>query len=123
MFARLGSSSEWGARTVDSMEQIVWQRWVVYLVFGTPFLAWVFFSRNNAQRLAAVLAIQVFVQDSLAARRYLWAIGIGPALITMYVALVTCLLSRRRFPPLGPLALPWFLFLSISATGIVFGAT
>jgi len=104
------------------MEQIVWQRWVVYCVFGIPFLAWVFFSRNNAGRLAAVLAIEVFVQESLAARRYLWAIGVGPSLMTMYVALVACLMSRRRFPSLGSLVLPWLLFLSVAVTSIVLGA-
>lgn len=98
------------------------QRWLIYLVFGVPVLAWVFLTRNRILRLTAVVGVLVFVQQSLVSRRYVWAFGVGPAIIFAYVALVSSMLQSRRLPRLGALPLLWSAFLFSALIGLAVGS-
>lgn len=104
------------------METIDYSRWAIYLVFGTPFLAWLLFTRNDALRVAAVVGVLVIVQDAISARRYLWAVGVGPSVITAYVAAMGIYLQRGRPPRLGWLGPGWLLFLGLALSGVVIGS-
>lgn len=101
---------------------INWYRWALYFAVGVPFLIWLFLTPRRVLRLAAVLAILVFVQQSLASRRYIWAFGVGPALIVTYVALSACIMSGSRLPRLGALGLSWTGLLACAASGLVIGS-
>lgn len=97
-------------------------RWAIYFVFGLPFLGWLFFSRSNPLKVISALAILIFVQQSLAARQYMWAIGVGPSNITIYVALVSLLLQRRTLPNLGAGWAFWAGFLATAGAGAIVGS-
>lgn len=97
-------------------------RWAIYFVFGVPFLAWLLFTRSNALRVLAVLAVLVFVQDTFAARRYIWAIGIGPSNIVAYVAVVACLIRGGAPPGAGFAFAAWAAFLFNALLGLLIGS-
>lgn len=96
-------------------------RWAIYFVFGAPFLAWVFFGRDNALKVLSAVGMLIFVQQSFAYRRYLGPIGIGPSIMTAYVVLVALFTQRRQVPNLGVVWLLWAGFLLAAVTGAVVG--
>lgn len=104
------------------MEQIVWQRWLIYAVFGVPFLAWLFFTKQRWLRVIVVAAMLVLVQGSFADRRYLWAVGIGPSVITAYTAFMALALAPGRTPGLRGTAAGWILFLLSALVGLTAGS-
>lgn len=98
------------------------ERWLIYVAFGIPVIAWLFFTRSRLLRLTAVLGVLVFVQQSFVSRRYVWAFGLGPALIFSYVAFVACYLRGQRIPRMGWLPMLWAAFLFCAFTGLVVGS-
>ena len=87
-----------GRAMTGTQEEIVWSRWAIYLLAGPPILFWLFFVRDNVLRLAAVLFVLVFIQDSFVQRRFVWAISFGPSTIVVYVALLSLIVQRGRLP-------------------------
>ena len=104
-------------------DNIVYTRWVVYFVFGLPFLAWLFFTKSNVLRVISVLAVLIFIQNSISARRYLWAIGVGPSNIVAYVALISLFLQRKGRLSLQGIGIPWAFYLFLAFAGLLIGAT
>ena len=94
----------WGA-------EIDWARWAIYFLAAVPFLAWLLFTTDNVMRLLAVAGTLIFVQDSLAGRRHLWAFALGPSLMVCYAALSSVLLQRGRLPRLGAVGPLWLGYL------------
>lgn len=105
------------------METIDYTRWAFYFVFGLPFLAWLLLGRSDALRVAAVVSVLVIVQSTLADRRYVWAIGVGPSVITAYVGFMGALIQSRRFPKLGWLGGAWAAFLVLAMSGVIIGTS
>jgi hypothetical protein len=101
---------------------IDWLRWFVFGVVGLPLLVWLVASRNNALRVIAVLAVVIFVQDTFVWRRYIVAIGVGPALILCYTAVMGLYLQQGRFPRLGAAGALWALFLAAALVGVIVGS-
>ena len=101
---------------------INFSRWLFYLVFGLPFLVWLAATRKSALRIAAVTAILILIQQTFVARRYLWAIGVGPSVIVAYVAFMASA-ARRRLPrPIGFVFALWSAFLFCAFIGLVLGS-
>ncbi len=96
-------------------------RWLVYLLVGGPLLAWLFLTKQESLRLLAVLVTVIFVQDSLAGRRYVSAVSVAPSFVLVYVALFSQIIQRRvpRVGVFGPL---WLGFLFLAAVGGVIGS-
>lgn len=102
--------------------EIDFSRWFIYLVFGLPFLAWLAATRRNALRIAAVVAVLILVQQTFVARRYLWAIGVGPSVIVAYVAFMASA-ARRRLPRrIGPIMTLWGVLLVSAFLSLVIGS-
>jgi hypothetical protein len=97
-------------------------RWAFYFVFGVPFLAWVFLGRSNPLKVLATLGMLIFVQANFVDRRYLGPIGVGPSVITAYVALMALYAQRRGFQNLGALWALWGGFMLTAITGAIVGA-
>jgi O-antigen ligase len=104
------------------MVEINWTRWFVYLVVGVPSLTWVLFTKNNVQRLLAVLGILVFVEGLFTWRRNFIAIGVGTSVIFVYIALMGLYLQRGRFPSLGAQGFLWLAFLFAASIGAMMGS-
>lgn len=104
------------------MENIDYTRWAFYFIFGLPFLGWLAVTRSQVLRVFATLVVLIVVQGSLANRRYLWAIGVGPSIIVAYTALMAMLVAGRRMPRLGWLGPGWGIFLFLALVGVVVGS-
>lgn len=104
------------------MENIDYTRWAIYFIFGLPFLGWLALTRSQVLRVFATLLVLIVVQGSLANRRYLWAIGVGPSIIVAYTALMAMLVTGRRMPRLGWLGPGWGIFLFLALVGVVVGS-
>jgi O-antigen ligase len=104
------------------MGEINWARWLVYLVVGVPALTWLLFTRNNVLRLLAVLGILMFVEAIFTWRRHFFAIGVGPSVAFVYVALVGLYFQRGRFPSLGTQGFLWVAFLFTALIGLFMGS-
>jgi O-antigen ligase len=97
-------------------------RWAIYFVFGIPFVAWIFLTRNNALRVLAVLSVLICVQETFVARRYIWAIGIGPSNITAYVALMACLMRNGLQADYRGVFAAWGAFILSAFLGLLIGS-
>ena len=97
-------------------------RWGIYFALGIPFVAWILLTRNNALRILAVLSVLVCIQETFVARRYLWAIGIGPSNITAYVALMACLMRNGIPSGLGVAFGAWGAFIASAFLGLLIGS-
>ena len=102
--------------------EINWARWALFALVGTPLLLWLVVTRDTALRALAVLAIVIFIQDTFVFRRYIIAFGIGPSLITSYVAVVGLYFQRGRFPRMGAAGGLWVLFLLAVAAAVIAGS-
>lgn len=104
-------------------DSINWLRWLVYLLAGVPFVAWLFFTRDRVLRLTAVVAFLMLVQDNIIGRRYLLAgTSVAPSSVLVYVAFVSEVFAQRRLPQLGSFAPLWLAFIFFAATNIVVGS-
>ncbi len=96
-------------------------RWLVYLLVGGPLLTWLFLTKQESVRLLAVLVTVIFVQDSLAGRRYVSAFSVAPSFILVYVALFSQII-QRRIPRLGVFGPLWLGFLFLAGVGGAVGS-
>lgn len=96
-------------------------RWLVYLLAGVPLLAWLFFTRQEALRLLALVVALIIVQDNIAGRRWVWAFSIAPSIILIYVALLSQVF-QRRLPQLGVFIPLWISLLFFAAVGAISGS-
>jgi hypothetical protein len=101
---------------------IDWVRWIFYLLAGIPLVALIFFARDRVIRLAGVLGVTLFIQDSFAGRRYFWAFSLGPSLIVAYIGLLSQVLEQRRLPRLGVYGPLWLALLFAGIVSIVAGS-
>lgn len=101
---------------------IDWLRWFVLGVVGVPLLVWLVAGRDRVLRVIVVLAVVIFIQDTFVWRRYIVAIGVGPALILCYVAVMGLYLQQGRFPKLGAAGALWVLFLAAAVIGVIVGS-
>jgi O-antigen ligase len=101
---------------------IDWLRWFVFAVLGLPLLVWLVATRNGPLRVIAVLAVVIFVQDTFVWRRYIVAVGVGPALILCYVAVMGLYLQQGRFARLGVAGALWGMFLAAALIGVIVGS-
>jgi O-antigen ligase len=102
---------------------IVWTRWLVYLLIGVPAFIWLLATRNQAQRLIALLFVLFFIQQVFSFRRMILGLSLGPSVIVAYMVLIALFLQRRKLPTMGSAAFFWPAFLLIASVGVVVGAT
>jgi O-antigen ligase len=103
-------------------EIIEWQRWLFYLLVGPPIAVWIFMTRDSVLRLLALVAVVIFVQDTLAVRRSLLGISVGPSLIILSLVLAAYLFERGRLPAFAGYGLLWVGFLFSAFVGLVNGS-
>lgn len=96
-------------------------RWLVYLLVGGPLLTWLFLTKQESLRLLVVLITLIFVQDSLAGRRYVSAVSVAPSFIIVYVALFSQII-QRRIPRVGVFGPLWLGFLFFAGVGGAVGS-
>lgn len=106
----------------EPAQQIDWIRWLVYLIGGIPLFVWIFTVRDRTLRLFSVLVVAFFVQDLLAGRRYFWAFSLSPAIASAYVALLACVVAKRKLPQLGVYGPMWLGLLFAAFVGVVSGS-
>lgn len=104
------------------MGEIEWQRWLFYLLVGLPLVVWIFLTRDNVMRVLVFVVMLIFVQDTLAARRSLLGISMGPSSMILFTVLAAYLLERGRLPRLDGYGWLWAGFLFFALVGIINGS-